>query len=82
MTLLTDVLSVINNDLYKDDVQKLKDLSNEIGIPCDSISTLAVFDDKLIELTLHLEDKYTLLYQRRLHFRKLYEKQDIRQFLN
>lgn len=82
MTLLTDVLSVINNDLYKDDVQKLKELSTEIGMPCDSLSTLADFDDKVMELTLHLSDKQNTLSQRLSHFRKLYEKQDIRQILN
>ena len=82
MTLLTDVLSVSKNDLYKDDVQKLKDLSNEIGIPCGDLGSLSDFDDKIIELTLHLESVYTLLSQRLSNFRKLYEKQDIRQFLN
>lgn len=82
MTLLTDVLSVSKNDLYKDDVQKLKDLSNEIGVPCDSILTIADFDDKIMELTLHLSDKQNTLSQRLSHFRKLYEKQDIRQILN
>lgn len=82
MTLIIDVTTVINDDLYKADVQKLKDLSNEIGIPCDSISTLADFDNKAMEITLHLSDKQNTLSQRLFHFRKLYEKQDIRQFLN
>lgn len=82
MTLLTDILSVSKNDLYKDDVQKLKDLSNEIGVPCDSILTIADFDDKIMELTLHLSDKQNTLSQRLSHFRKLYEKQDIRQILS
>lgn len=82
MTLIIDVTTVINDDLYKDDVQKLKDLSNEIGIPCDSILTIDDFDDKIMELTLHLSDKQNTVSQRLSHFRKLYEKQDIRQILS